>query len=96
MPRQQDAARRLCWGIADGDPLLVDGSGDDEVDAPNAGRLVAVSEALHPDERGLAVSTRSPYVPFLIPAKDVNRSATHIDDGIVPAAFSRSRRLRTR
>ena len=48
------------------------------------GGLVGVSEVL-PDERWLAVSTREPYLPFLIPAEDVNRSATHNDDGIVRA-----------
>ena len=92
--RQQNAARKPLWGIADGDPLSVNRSGDDEVDAPrDVGGLVGVSEVLHPDERGLAFSTRYPYLPFLIPAEDVNRSATHNDDDIVRATSRQKRTI---
>ena len=60
------------------------------------GGLVGVSEVLHPDERWLAVSTREPYLPFLIPAEDVNRSATNNDDGIVRATSRQNWMFATR
>jgi Lsr2 len=46
-------------GFVGGDPLPVDRSGDDEVDAPrDPGGLVGVIEVGHPDERGLAIPAR--------------------------------------
>jgi hypothetical protein len=48
------------WSIAIGKPLSVDRSGDDEIDAPRASGQVGISEAIHPDERGLAVPPRWP------------------------------------